>query len=254
MHGVDTGRRTLDVDVGVLVGTWEQYARLAEYLCCRYSFTRERDGIQHRYKFQDQLIVDIIPFGALADEQGKIFWPPEADPQMCVLGFEEALHHSILVRVDTDLQIRVVSIPGLALLKLLAWADRRYRQGSDIHDLATILRCCGEIHQERLFEEYVDILEDQNFDLELAGVVLLGREMASIMSKSTHQRITRILLSGAVDVGDIQFGICPLNEQFLLELQLKLPGRQYEKADELVRALLKGFLLGVGPGQAFENT
>jgi predicted nucleotidyltransferase len=240
MHGVDTGRRTLDMDIGVLVGTWKEYDRLTENLCGRYPFARERERIQHRYRFQDQLIVDFIPFGPLADEDGQIFWPPDADPQMCVLSFEEALNHSTLVQADTDLQIRVVSLSGLAMLKLLAWADRRYRTGNDSIDLASFLRWYGDIHQGRLFEEHQDIFEEQGFDLELAGVVLLGSDMASIMSKATHQRVARILLPGEVDVSEIHEGTCPINEQLVYELQRRLPGQQYERAEQLVRGVLKG--------------
>jgi predicted nucleotidyltransferase len=243
LHGVDTGRRTLDMDIGVLVGTWAQYSRLIQYLSDRYPFVREREGILHRYRYRGRLLLDIIPFGALADELGEIFWPPDADPQMCVLGFEEALDHAILVQVDAGLQTRVVSLPGLAMLKLLAWADRRYRTGSDIYDLVTILKCYGEIHQERLFEEHKDIFEEHGYDVEMAGVVVLGKDMALIMSKGTQKRVARILLQGDTDVSENHDDeTCSSNEQLVLELQCRLPGQQYERAERLVKGMLKGML------------
>jgi predicted nucleotidyltransferase len=242
LHGVRTGRGTLDMDIGVFVGTWEQYSRLIHYLSDRYPFVREREGILHRYRYRGRLLLDIIPFGTLADELGEIFWPPDADPKMCVLGFEEALDHAILVQVDTDLQTRVVSLPGLAMLKLLAWADRRYRTGSDMYDLATILECYGVIHQERLFEEHQDIFEEQGYDSELSGVVVLGMDMSLIMSERTQKRVVRILLQGDIDVSETQDDTCSINEQLVLELQRRLPGQQYERAERLVRGMLKGML------------
>jgi predicted nucleotidyltransferase len=59
--------------------------------------------------------VDLIPFGGISSDDRTIAWPPGRDIQS-VAGFQEALRSSVLIRID-DLEVRLASVPGLALLK-----------------------------------------------------------------------------------------------------------------------------------------
>ena len=68
--------------------------------------------------------VDLLPFGGVEQPTHTIAWPPDMHIIMHVAGFSEALQTALLVQVATGLIIRVASLAGLALLKLLAWRDR----------------------------------------------------------------------------------------------------------------------------------
>jgi predicted nucleotidyltransferase len=45
---------------------------------------------------------------------------------MSTVGFREAYDSSIEVRMAADLIVRVASLAGLALMKIVAWDDRRF--------------------------------------------------------------------------------------------------------------------------------
>jgi predicted nucleotidyltransferase len=71
-YGIDLPRATLDVDLGVRVAGWEQYKRLTDTLIATGKFlaTQERQ----RFCF-DTVLIDIVPFGAIADERKRIGRP-----------------------------------------------------------------------------------------------------------------------------------------------------------------------------------
>ena len=48
-----------------------------------------------------------------------------------VSGFEEALGSALLVELQEGLPVKVASLAGLTILKLIAWGDRRLRDIKD---------------------------------------------------------------------------------------------------------------------------
>src|SRR5690242_8597880 len=86
-----------------------------------------------------QIPVDFIPFGGVATISETIEWPPAGDFVLNVAGFEDALRASLWIEVEPGLTIRVASLPGLAVLKLLAWIDRRWSNRKDATDLYTLM-------------------------------------------------------------------------------------------------------------------
>ena len=115
---------------------------------------------------------------------------------MNVAGFEEALESSVLIEAEQSLTVLVASQPGLALLKLTAWADRRSETTKDADDLYLLLTTCADAgNTDRLYDQEIDLLEAAGFDLELAGAELLGRDVASICKTQTLRQIRSILTS-----------------------------------------------------------
>jgi predicted nucleotidyltransferase len=121
-YGIEPSRLTRDIDLGIKVAGWEQFDRLTNALIAagRFASTRE----PQRFRF-DNLLIDIVPFGAIGDERQRISWPPEHVIFMSVVGFDEAYESSITARLNSDpeLDIRLPTLPGLALLKVISWAD-----------------------------------------------------------------------------------------------------------------------------------
>jgi len=85
--------------------------------------------------------MDLIPFGGIEAPVGTIRWPPEFTHVMSTIGFQDALTTSQTCRVRTtpDLEIQIVSIVGIAALKLLSWADGYPERRKDAIDLQFIL-------------------------------------------------------------------------------------------------------------------
>ena len=115
---------------------------------------------------------------------------------MNVSGFEESFQNSQVLRLTSKpvLDIRIASLPGLAVMKLVSWDDRYPERSKDASDLKIIIRSyidCG--NYMRIFDEMSDILETETFDYVSAGARLLGRDIAKIISKKLKDKIIDIL-------------------------------------------------------------
>jgi predicted nucleotidyltransferase len=193
-YGIETGRATKDIDLGVQVSDWEAYERLRKGIIATGKFKRDKKQAQ-RLVYAETFPIDIIPFGAIAEPDDCLSWPPKHDTTMSTLGFEEAYHNSITVRMRTDpvLDIKFVSLPGLALLKIISWNDNHPRRDKDAHDLLLLMRTYLDAgSQDRLWNEEGDLV-GEDFDYVRAGSRLLGRDIAAILSKEVKEAVIRIL-------------------------------------------------------------
>ena len=199
VHGLRPGRATLDIDLGIAVENWEQFAILRERLIGTGEFVADRRALQ-RLTYQTagfSVPVDLIPFRGVTSADGMVAWPPGRDIVMNVAGFEEALGSSVLIEVEEGLTVRVASIPGLTLLKLTAWADRGRESNKDAPDIYRLLTAYADAGNiDRLYDQELDLLEAVNFDMELAGAELLGRDVAGIGSSQVMDRVRSLVTSG----------------------------------------------------------
>jgi predicted nucleotidyltransferase len=157
-----------------------------------------------RLVYRGELLIDILPFGGIADANGEIRWPPDEVVAMSVAGFEDAYRAAVRVRVRASppLDILVASTPGLTIMKLISWAHGPQGRVRDAVDLARILENYLEVgNDERLFEEHADLVEIDGFDYVRAGARLLGRDVASIGNPETIGRIREILAKETTDQG-----------------------------------------------------
>jgi predicted nucleotidyltransferase len=200
IHGLRPGRATRDIDFGIAVESWDHFARLKEGLVATGDFQSERRALQ-RLVYSDQaagfsLPVDLIPFRGVASANSTIEWPPNRDIVMNVAGFEEALTSSVYIEIDEDLSVRVASLPGLTLLKLVAWSDRGRETNKDAADLYRLLAAYADAgNTDRLYDHEMELLEAVGFDLELAGAELLGRDVAHVCSQPVLIQIRSLLKS-----------------------------------------------------------
>ena len=121
--------------------------------------------------------IDIIPFGEVAKEDKCIYWPPEEEFKMSVQGFDEALKDFMIVRVDGEFDIRVVSLPGLFLLKLNAWIERNLETSKDGEDLWYIIENYFDACQEHYIEinYHQEVYDMDDFDLSVACLLYTSR-------------------------------------------------------------------------------
>lgn len=193
-HGLASKRATMDVDIAVLVESWDQFEHVKKTLtqCSNFEAAKQ---IQ-RIIFEGQLPVDIVPFGELSEANNEILWPPDRNFKMSVMGFEECHRHSISIRLSNnpDLVVRVVTLAGLAILKLISWNDNSERRGRDAPDLFFIIRNYLDAgNQDRLFDEAKNLFDSDGFDYVLASARMLGRDISKIASKSTKETLLEIL-------------------------------------------------------------
>ncbi|HET9177677.1 MAG TPA: nucleotidyl transferase AbiEii/AbiGii toxin family protein [Terriglobia bacterium] len=199
---IRSGRATKDVDVAVRVSGWNEFDQLKQALLDSKQFAEARET--QRLIYRNELPVDIIPFGGTADPDRKLSWPPDHDFIMSTLGFEEAYQAAQLVRVRArpPLDIRVASPAGLAILKIVAWADRPSERDKDAYDLAFIMENYLDAgNYGRLMEEHHDLMGVEDFDYTQAGCRLLGRDIGSIAKPETRARIQQTLQAETAGTG-----------------------------------------------------
>lgn len=204
-HGLKSQRATNDVDFGIRVEAWDEFEALKRALVetGRYS-PHPHKG--QRLISEDGGFIDIVPFGGVEDDKGNITWPPEYAIVMNALGFEEAFRHAIRVRVAPDLEVRVSSLAGLALMKLIAWDDRRHNR--DAKDLGFIISNYLQAgNEERVYGdggEHSDLLNDEKFvSVELTSARLLGRDVGMLLTDQSQQAVIRILEKQTADDGSL---------------------------------------------------
>ena len=237
-HGLRSKRATKDVDLGVHVGSWDGFKKLKESLLKSGHF-KETKEVQ-RLLYRGELLVDILPFGEIADAQSEIRWPPDEDIVMSVAGFEDAYRsaQNVRVRANPTLDILIASPAGLTIMKLMAWADRPQERNRDAGDLAHILEKYLDIgNYEQLLEAHRDLAEVENFDYVRAGARLLGRDIASIGKQETIGRIREILAKETADNGQYR-----LIQAMIADLSAAFGEREnrFEELLALLRQLKKG--------------
>jgi predicted nucleotidyltransferase len=167
---------------------------LRDALVTRENFQRHPTK-QQRLLHAEGAIVDLVPFGELEERSGVIAWPPDFSVVMSTVGFREAYESSIDVRIADNLVVKVASLAGLALLKFVAWSDRRYER--DAQDLGLIMRHYLDAgNQDRLYIEggdCSDLLLEEDFDYEAASARILGRDVAQLFTDQSRQLIERVL-------------------------------------------------------------
>jgi predicted nucleotidyltransferase len=197
VHGLLPGRATRDIDFGIAVESWSQFELLKNRLLATNAFSASR--AQQRLIFAEpnggvSIPVDLIPFRGIASAQGTIAWPPGRDIVMNVAGFEEALASSVRIDIEADLTVHVASPAGLTLLKLTAWVDRGRESNKDAADLYRLLTSYADAgNTDRLYDAELDLLEAAEFDIQLAGAELLGRDVAAICDSRILNQIQSVL-------------------------------------------------------------
>lgn len=204
-YGLSTSRITLDVDVAVNVRTWADYTALREKLLNHPNV--EPTKVPHRLEFVSTTLVDIVPFGSI-ERNGTIEWPGE-EREMNVTGFEEASRTAIGVVLPNNVIARVVSLPGLLLLKLIAWEDRHVRQPRhDAPDIREVLLSYSESWNiDRLYEEAQHFLEMYSYDPELAGAALLGADLREIVDERAETVVRGVLLRETAHEGTLSLAV-----------------------------------------------
>lgn len=192
-YGRSPHRMTIDIDLGINIASWGQFDTLISSLIATGKFSPTRE--QQRYLFKT-IPIDIVPFGAIADKRLRIAWPPEHTLLMSVAGFNEAFENSIMVRINSDpeLNVKVPTLAGLAVMKLIAWKEKYPERQKDAVDLMLIMHEYEHAGNfDRFYEKEQDLLREEGFDNQLAGIRLLGRDMAMIADRDTAIEITSIL-------------------------------------------------------------
>ena len=177
--GVKITRATADIDFAIHVDDWETFSAITKTLVNEYGFSRTKH--EHRLELpKSSLWVDIIPFGAIADDDGKYRWQDEPDVEISVLGFQEALDTAITCRISDDpiLDLKVVHPAVLIMLKIISWRDRKLIKRTDAQDVAYAMSYYTQLdgNDMRIYDD--ETLYGGDLDMGTVGARLAGRDLA----------------------------------------------------------------------------
>lgn len=193
-HGEKSGRTTRDLDIAIAISDWAKYQQIETELIKIEDFKKDTNQKQ-RFIYKELYHLDIVPFGEIMKMDDKIFWPPEEETAMSVLGFSEVDKATHKVVIDENLSLNIASLAGIFLLKIVAWNDRHTSTNKDADDLGFILLNYFNINENRVVEQHSDLYDDTDFTLSTAGARLIGRDIADILkdSPATKQKIIDII-------------------------------------------------------------
>ena len=228
--GISMQRLTEDIDFALAVPDWAAFEALSKRLTTSNIFVAST-GAAHRLRHSNGWPVDLVPFGGVESGNRKIAWPPRGDFVMDVFGFREALATAHPVLLPGGVQTRVVSLPALALLKIVCWQDRHYASPrKDAHDLQMILRHYLLADNEvRLWDEFAGWTQEDDFDYELVGPRMLGHDIGRLLDKPGLDQVAKVLVQ-QTDSGVA--GLLPI------EMNFTDPDRALAWLNALLRGLL----------------
>lgn len=169
-------RATLDIDFAVLINRHSDYQELIDYLVKNEGFTSHPEP--YRLISNNKKIVDLLPFGGI-EKDSEVLIKGRKPVYLSVLGTKEVTETAQVIEGN----FRVITLPGLSILKLVAWSENPGRV-KDLEDFFFIAKFYSEIATDDLYKpENIELVEHCS-EFSFAGARLLGREMALIAQKS----------------------------------------------------------------------
>jgi predicted nucleotidyltransferase len=189
-QSIKPSRGTKDIDFAVMISSMAEYEKL--------SITLEEKGF-HKvaapwtfYSSQFDVAVDILPFGEI--EQKFTINFNERYIDLHVLGFQEVMEEAVTVHIEERIA-NIPPLPGMVILKLIAWSDRPEERADDLPDILKIIEHYYKLAWDEIVEYHYDTLENEPFDEKIIAAEVLGRKSRMYLDKSEaiSQRIMKIL-------------------------------------------------------------
>ena len=193
LHGRPIRRKTVDVDLGVQLSSWRAYEDLTAKLFGSGAFFGT--GRQHKLRHASGLELDVMPFGGIESPGNQIAWPSAPTAVMTVIGYDDIQKAAIKVKISTspEVIVPVATLPGIAILKVIAWNDDRERRAKDISDLAYIADEYLHLDNWDRLEKGDSYLTEKEIRIQTVGAELLGRDMAKIASEGVRSLVDTLL-------------------------------------------------------------
>ena len=232
MNGINniTPRRTTgDIDFAVFISKIGVYENLIEYLIENENFQPYK-GNAYVLIWNNSTEVDLLPFGAIEDENAKLSGLGLANINL--QGFAEVYEIGLpTIDLEGKNQFKFCTLPGIVLLKLIAWDDRPEARRDDIKDICDILNHFFSMYDNEIWENHSDLFSEENADLNHIAARVMGREMSKIAKKNEalFERINKILEANTNNIPNSKMAIImieyfenTLEESVILLRQLSL--------------------------------
>ena len=200
INNIAPRRTTGDIDFAVLINDKGVYEALKTYLIITEGFQPYK-GNEYVLIWKENLEVDLLPFGAIDDEDAKFNSNGLGLTSISLQGFSEIYNDGLpTLDLEGKHQFKFCTLPGLVLLKLFAWDDRPESRRDDIKDISDILNHFFDMNDNEIFENHHDLFEKEEASLKHIAARVMGREMSKIAKKNEllFSRIVGILDSNTL--------------------------------------------------------
>lgn len=140
--------------------------------------------------------VDLLPFGEIEDKNVGVTIEGSGLTSLNMPGFKEIYDDGLpVVELEEIHKFKLCTLPGIVILKLVAWQDRPEIRRDDIKDVSNILKHFFDMYAEEIFENHNDLFGDNTFELHLIAARVMGREINKIAKRNEilHNRLKDLL-------------------------------------------------------------
>jgi predicted nucleotidyltransferase len=146
--------------------------------------------------WQDKIKVDLLPFGKIEDAHGKVTVKGAGLTSINLQGFMEVYESGLpQINLEDKHEFKFCSLPGIVILKFIAWHDRPEKRQKDIIDICNIVKHFFEMYANEIWEHHNALFIDDKLEILDISTIVLGREMKVITQRNSalQKRIDLIL-------------------------------------------------------------
>jgi len=206
VHDLKVKRATRDIDLGIMVKDEKTFEQLKEYLIIYEGFNAVKTNVFVMIA-PNGMEIDLLPFGEI-EKEGKVTVKGKGMTSLYMDGFKEVYDDNLPeVQLGDNTKFKVCTLPGIVLLKFIAYDDRPEMRMDDIPDIGEILGHFFNIYDEIIWEKHNDLFEEGR-ELDEIAARVLGREMGKIAVRNDKlkERILRILDQNTHDKNNSPIG------------------------------------------------
>lgn len=200
--GIKPSRGTKDIDFAIMISSLQEFETIVHELS-KYGFNKVNAPWTF-YHEKYNVAIDLLPFGEIEEDFTINFNQRKID--LHVLGFTEVLENSESVYIEEKL-VQIPSLPGMVILKLIAWSDRPEERDTDLYDILRIIEYYFDLNFDEIVEYHNDIFpEDGDLDQLRISARVLGRKASQYLnvSEAINERILKTLNENVVDAKNSQ--------------------------------------------------
>jgi len=189
-------RKTNDIDIAVLIDSEDLYHEITTALIATGNFEAS-DHNPIKFIYNKSIELDLLPFGAIEDEE-RILHLNKGILSMDMNGFKEVYPFVQIHSMGANLELKVCSLEGLVLLKLISNHDNPSRT-KDLTDIEHLVEVYFELNTEDIYNNYLALMDMYQTPyvnyLPLVSARVIGRKMNGLINDTVgaKENITRIL-------------------------------------------------------------
>lgn len=182
--GEEKFRTTKDVDFAVMIASREDYQKVRNDLA-ENGYT-ESSTNAFVIISPSGLEIDLLPFGAIEIDE-EFNFESQGLTSIKVNGFHEVYNSGTEdVTLETGHQFKIATLPGIVLLKFIAYDDRPEIRFKDARDIINIVVHYFNLQSELIYENHSDLFgaEREDTSLEEISAAVIAREIKTMIKEN----------------------------------------------------------------------